>query len=141
MGRGYWLPPNAESLLCCDGFYIDSEAVYKKGCEQGWDEFINHIARKLQLADNSFEKVCEWQSCDLGESRFVIAENQHIQLVADDACGYVAVYAIIPENCSKPAFAKRSFPKYLQMLNGIVTEKYKGNVYHRCNSSHIEQVG
>ena len=141
MGRGYWLPPNEENLVCCDGFYIDSKPVYEKGYEQGWNELIKYISEKIQLRDNTFKKVCEWRECSISESRFVISENYQVQIIADDVGGYIAVYVIIPEDCTKPNVAKQSFPRYLQNIKNILLDKYKGNVYRRINSSHIEPVG
>ncbi len=49
MGRGYWLPPRAEHLEACDGFYIDSRAVYTKDIEQSWSELLERLCKKAAL--------------------------------------------------------------------------------------------
>ena len=141
MGRGYWLPPNHSELVASDGFYVECDAVYGDDLEAGWDSLLNTVCRKLKIKDSTFQKVCEWESCGMGQNRFVLLKNRHVDIIAEDADGYVAVYAIIPEDNAAPGFAKRSFPRYLAMLKEILTELYPGAVFKRRNSQHLQKVG
>ena len=43
MGRGYWLPPSAENLVACDGFYIDAAAIYTTDPYEDWEKFLNTL--------------------------------------------------------------------------------------------------
>lgn len=141
MGRGYWLPPNHKALVASDGFYVESDAVYGDDLAVGWEIFLDGVCRKLKIRERTFQKVCEWKSCGIGQSRFVLLQNRHVDIIAEDADGYVAVYAIIPEDNVAPGFAKRSYPRYLAMLKEILTELYPGAVFKRLNSQHLQQVG
>ena len=140
MGRGYWLPPNHEELVASDGFYVESDCVYGADLAAGWEAFLQTVCKKMKFKDNTFQKVCEWKSCGMGQSRFVLLQNRHVEIIAEDADGYVAVYAIIPEDNPAPGFAKRSFPRYLAMLKDVLTELYPGAVFKRRNSQHLQQV-
>lgn len=140
MGRGYWLPPNHAELVASDGFYIEADRVYGDDISTGWDSFLKTLCRKLKFKDNTFQEVCEWKSCGMGQSRFVLVRNRHVDIIAEDANGYVAVYAIIPEDNAAPGFAKRSFPRYLAMLKEMLTELYPGAVFKRRNSQHLQKV-
>ena len=141
MGRGYWLPPNHAELVASDGFYIEAGKVYGDDISTGWDSLLKTLCRKLKIKDNTFQEVCEWKSCGMGQSRFVLVQNRHVDIIAEDADGYVAVYAIIPEDNVAPGFAKRSFPRYLAMLKEMLTELYPGAVFKRRNSQHLQKVG
>lgn len=141
MGRGYWLPPNHDELVASDGFYIEADRVYGDDISTGWDNFLKMLCRKLKFKDNTFQEVCEWESCGMGQSRFVLLKNRHVDIIAEDADGYVAVYAIISEDNVAPGFAKRSFPRYLAMLKEMLTELYPGAVFKRRNSQHLQKVG
>ena len=77
----------------------------------------------------------------MGQDYFVLLYNRHIEIIVEDADGYVAIYAIIPDTCEAPGFAKRSFPRYLAMLKETLTELYPGAVSKRINSQHIKKVG
>ena len=141
MGRGYWLPPQHDNLTASDGFYIDSSAVYADGISAGWNKLLDSVSEKLIFKEKTFDKFCNWKTCGLGQSYFVLLCNRHVEVIAEDADGYVAVYAIIPETCEAPGFAKRSFPRYLALLKETLTELYPGAVSKRLNSQHIKRVG
>lgn len=141
MGRGYWLPPAHENLAACDGFYVEAEAIYTSDPYDDWEKFINTLSAKLSYRENTLKKICEWKSCGAGQSRYVVLQNRHVDIIADDADGYVAVYVIIPEYCTHPGYAKRSFPQYLSLLQNVLTEMYPGSVHKRLNSQHIKAVG
>lgn len=141
MGRGYWLPPRHEQLTASDGYYIDSSAVYGDDISAGWDKLLESVSKRLMFKEKSFNKYCNWKSCGLGQDYFVLLCNRHIEIIVEDADGYVAVYAIIPETCEAPGFAKRSFSRYLGMLKETLIELYPGAVSKRINSQHIKKVG
>lgn len=141
MGRGYWLPPNHADLVESDGFYIEADSVYGNDIDTGWENFLTQVCNKLKIKEVTFKKVCEWKSCGMGQSRFVLVRNRHVDIIAEDSDGYVAVYAIIPEDNAAPGFAKRSFPRYLAMLKEILTELYPGAVFKRQNYRDLQKVG
>ena len=141
MGRGYWLPPQHDKLTASDGFYIDSSAVYENDISAGWNKLLNNVTKKLIFKEKTFNKFCNWKSCGLGQNYFVLLYNRHVEIIVEDADGYVAVYAIIPDTCEAPGFAKRSFPRYLTMLKETLTELYPGAVSKMINSQHINKVG
>ena len=141
MGRGYWLPPNYEELAASDGFYVEADRVYGADIATGWESFLETVCRKLKIKDYTFQTICEWKSCGMGQSRFVLLQNRHVDIIAEDADGYVAVYAIIPEDNAAPGFARRSFPRYLAMLKEILIELYPGAVFKRRNSQHLQKIG
>ena len=88
-----------------------------------------------------WKKICAWKPCGAGQSRYVVLRNRHVDIIADDADGYVAVYAVIPEDCEYPGFAKRSFPQYVSLLQKVLTDMYPGSIRKRINSQHIQAVG
>ncbi len=141
MGRGYWLPPRAEQLEACDGFYIDSRAVYTKDIEQSWSDLLERLCKKLLLKEKTLRRYCAWKSCEAGQSRFVILQNRYVDIVAEDADDYVAVYVLIPEDCENPGLAKRSFSRYLNLLRETLVELYPGSIRKRINSQHTKAVG
>ena len=142
MGRGFWLPPGADNLPLYDGFYIDSKAVYTgDDMTADWQDFLDKVCGLLQKRNNSLQKRCEWFPCDLGQSRFVLMENECVQIIAEDADGYIAVYAIVPETCACNSRAKQAFPFVLQNLKDTLIELYPGAVSRRLNSQHTERVG
>ena len=140
MGRGYWLPPNHENLVASDGFYVECDRVYGADIDAGWENFLKAVCRKLKIKDHTFQKVCEWKSSGMGQSRFILLQNRHVDIIAEDADGYVAVFAIIPEGNPAPGFAKRSFPRYLAMLKEILTELYPGAVFKRSNYRDLQRL-
>lgn len=141
MGRGYWIPENHDRLAACDGFYIDSRAAYAKGITEGWERFLDRLSKRLCFRERTFRRVCGWKAGGFGQSYFVLVENRHVEIIAEDVDGYIAVYVLIPEECPKQGMAKRSFPKYLAMLQESLTELYPGSIYKRLNSQHIKAVG
>lgn len=141
MGRGYWLPPNHDNLIASDGFYIESSAVYGNDISAGWDRLLDSVSKKMMFKERTFNKFCNWKSCGLGQSYFVMLNNRHVEIIVEDADSYVAVYVIVPEDCAAPGFAKRSFPRYLAMLKETLTELYPGAISKRINSQHIKKVG
>lgn len=140
MGRGYWLPPAHENLFAYDGFYIDSNAVYKENPDQGWENLLYKLCVKMAYREKTLRKVCDWRTCGAGQSRFVVLQNRHVDIIAEDD-GYIAVYVIIPEDCECPGFAKRSFPQYVSLLKAVLIDMYPGSVRKRVNSQHIITVG
>lgn len=141
MGRGYWVPPNHEQLVASDGFYVEAGSVYGGDISAGWEKFLEVFCRKLKIKDGTFRKVCQWKSCGMGQSRFVLLQNRHVDIVAEDSDGYVAVYAIIPEDNAAPGFAKRSFQRYLAMLKETLIELYPEAVFKRQNYRYLQKVG
>ena len=99
MGRGYWLPPSCETLAAYDGFYIDSSAVYTDNLEQGWNSLLNTLSVKMSYHDKTLKKTCCWKPCGAGQSRFVVLQNHHVDIIAEDADAYIAVYVVIPDDC------------------------------------------
>ena len=141
MGRGYWLPPSYENLPAYDGFYIDSSAVYTDDPDQDWENLLHKICVKMAYHEKKLRTVCDWRTCSAGQSRFVVLQNRHVDIIAEDDDGYIAVYVIIPENCECPGFAKRSFPQYVSLLKSVLTDIYPGSIRKRVNSQHIKTVG
>lgn len=141
MGRGYWLPPQSETLIAYDGFYIDSDAVYKDDAAADWETFLETVGRRLVIKERTLQRLHKWKSCDAGQCRFVILQNRHVNIIAEDVDDYIAVYVIIPEDCAAPGFAKRSFPRYVDMLQEILTELYPGKIRKRVNSQRTKAVG
>lgn len=141
MGRGYWVPPNHEQLVASDGFYVEAGSVYGSDISSGWEQFLETACRKMKIKDSTLRKVCEWKPCGMGQSRFVLLQNRHVDIVAEDSDGYVAVYAIIPEDNVAPGFAKRSFTRYLIMLKETLIELYPGAVFKRKNYRNLQKVG
>lgn len=141
MGRGYWLPPNNDELTASDGFFIDGSAVYTDNSTADWENFLENLCKKLIFQEKTFQKFCNWKSCGMGQNYFVLAYNRHVEIIAEDTDGYIAVYAIIPEDCEAPGFAKRSFQRYITLLFKILTEMYPGAVSKRTNSRKLTLVG
>lgn len=141
MDRGYWLPPYADELPDYAGFYIDSEAVYPHDMESGWEKLLNGLCEKLAEYENSLQKQCAWAYCRTGRDRFILAQNQEVEVIAEDDDGYVAVFVIIPENCQEPEKIKRIFPRYVTLLRTALCELYPGYIRKRVNSQHIKTVG
>ena len=142
MGRGFWLPPGAEHMLFCDGFYVDGSAVYTgKELSNDWQMFLNKVCAAMTDIDRSFQRRCDWVSCDLGQSRFVLLQNDLVEIIGEDADGYVAVYVTVPKTCKEKAAAKRIFPTVLGNLRAVLVKLYPGAVSRRLNSQHTERVG
>lgn len=141
MGRGYWLPPQHDELAASDGFFLDGKAVYTDEPNADWEKFLESLCRKLTFQEKTFKKLCNWKACGMGQSYFVLVHNKQVEIIAEDTDGYIAVYAIIPEDCEAPGFAKRSFPKYITLLFNTLTEMYPGAVYKRTNSRKLTLVG
>lgn len=141
MGRGYWLPPSHENLAAYDGFYIDSNAVYKENPDQDWEIMLHKLCVKMAYREKTLRKVCDWRNCGAGQSRFVVLQNRHVDIIAEDDDGYIAVYVIIPEDCECPGFEKRSFSQYVSLLKAVLIDMYPGSVLKRLNSQHVKAVG
>ncbi len=141
MGLGYWLPPQHEELAAFDGFFIDGKAVYTDEPNADWEKFLESLFKKLNFRDNTLQKMCNWKSCGMGQSYFVLAYNRQVEIIAEDTDGNIAVYAIIPEDCEAPGFAKRSFPKYITLLFNTLTEMYPGAISKRTNARKLTLVG
>lgn len=141
MGRGYWLPPKAEDLAAYDGFYIDSDAIYSGDTEKDWNRFLELLCKKLSFHEKTLRKQCAWKPCSAGQSRFVVLQNQHVDIIVEDVDDYVAVYAVIPEDCEFPGYAKRSFKRYISILQTVLTDLYPGKIRKRINSQHTKLVG
>lgn len=141
MGRGYWYPPNGENLAACDGFLIDSRAVYKTEIENDWNAFLNTVCEGLKRYNPKLETVNSWKSVDVGESRYVLLTDGLIEVIAEDTDGYVAAFVIIPETTSNKEKAKRIFGRYYSDLKKLLCENYPGFVKKRLNSQHLEDVG
>jgi len=140
MGRGYWLPPRHEHLAACDGFYIDSNAVYANGIDEGWYRLLEVLCKKITYHENSFEKLCCWKTCDIGQNYFVLLRNRHVEIIAEDIDGFVAVYVLVPEESHTPGMAKRAFPRYLMLLKTCLVDMFPGQIYKRINSQKIKSV-
>ena len=136
MERGYWLPPGSERLAACDGFYIRSKAVYQCGdTERDWDAFLDGLIHCLTQREQSFRECRAWK-----QRRYVVVQNRHVQVIAEDVDDYVAVYVLIPEDCPAVHYAGRAFPRYLSLLRQILVGLYPGDVFQRINSQHIKAV-
>lgn len=144
MGRGYWLPPKHECLKACDGYYIDSDAIYQSDqpdMEKDWNRFLERLCKRIMFQDQTLTKRCEWKPCDAGQSRFVVLQNQLVDIIVEDVDGYIAVYVIVPEDCKNPGYAaRRIFPEYIYMLKRILVELYPGKIRKRLNSQHTASV-
>ena len=141
MGRGYWYPPNGENLAACDGFLIDSRAVYKTEIENDWNAFLNTVCEGMKRYNPELETVNSWKSVDVGESRYVLLTDGLIEVIAEDTDGYVAAFVIIPETTSNKEKAKRIFGRYYSDLKNLLVKNYPGFVKKRLNSQHLEDVG
>lgn len=141
MGRGYWLPPCQELLIASDGFYVDSSAVYGDDISAGWDRLLDSVSKRLIFKEKTLNRICDWRSCGLGQNYFVLLCNSQVEIIAEDADGYVAVYAIVPGSLDAPGIARRAFPRYVALLKDTLTELYPGAVSKRINSQHIQKVG
>ena len=141
MGRGYWYPPGAENLTACDGFLVDSRAVYKDEIGNDWDAFLNTVCEGLKRYNPELETVKNWQSVDAGEARYVLLTDGFVQIIAEDTDGYVAAFVIIPENTRGETKAKRLFGRYYSDLKTLLVNNYPGFVKKRLNSQHLEDVG
>lgn len=141
MGRGYWLPPQSENLAACDGFYIDTKAVYIKDPDTDWPDFLDALSRQMIIKERTLRKVQRWKSCDAGQCRFVVLQNRSFDIIAEDVDDYIAVYVIIPEDCPTPGYAQRSFKRYVEMLKEVLTALYPGSVCKRVNSQRTKAVG
>lgn len=141
MGRGYWLPPAYENLTAYDGFYIESSAVYTGDLEQDWNRFLQTLCTKLSYRNKTLTKNCSWKSCGAGRNRFVVLQNHHVDIIAEDVDEYIAVYVIIPEDCEYPGFSKRSFPQYVSLLEAVLIDMYPGCIRKRINSQRTKIIG
>lgn len=134
MGHGYWLPPEHEKLPAFDGFFVDSEAVYTGAdITSDWNSFLDTICSKIKHIDSTLKKICKWQSCGMGQNRFVLLQNRDVDIIAEEMDDYIAVYAIISEECENIGYAKRLFQKYVNGLKNVLTTLYPGHVRHRGN--------
>lgn len=142
MARGYWLPENYENLPACDGFYVDADAVYANGnVEDVWETVVDSCIEKLIFKDPTLIRCGSWRENPKGPQRFVLARNDKVDIILEDVERHLAVYALIPEDCEFPGYAKRSFPKYLRILKESLTELYPGHIRHRTNSWNVQKVG
>lgn len=142
MDRGFWLPPGYRRLPAYDGYYIDAEAVYATGdIYADWDRFLNGVCSRLSAEIPAMRKICDWTLSPAGNGRFILTADDLIQVIAEDADSYVAVYAIIPESGKASAKAKRQLSKVLKQLEAILTSQYPDHVWRRENSQHVRRVG
>ena len=141
MGRGYWYPPNGENLVACDGFLVDSRAIYKTEIVNDWNAFLDTVCSGLKRYHPVLQIVKSWKSVDAGVSRFVLLTDGLIEVIADDTDGYVAVFVIIPENSVNKGKATQIFGRYYLDLKALLVKNYPGFVKKRLNSQHLEDVG
>lgn len=141
MGRGYWLPPQSENLAACDGFYIDSSAVYGNDQNAGWTEFLEKFSRRMIVKERTLRKIQRWHSYGAGQGRFIVLRNRSFDIIAEDVDDYIAVYVIIPEDCPTPGHALRSFKRYVEITQEVLTELYPGSIRKRVNSQKTKAVG
>lgn len=147
MSRGYWLPDNHENLLCCAGFYIPANVINKTGdAAVDWEIFERSVCSALLEKDKTLNKYCSFRT-RVTKPRYVLARNSDVDIVAEQFEGpriqnqaveeYVAVYAIIPEDCGCPEKAECSFDHYLSILQDVLCAEYPGHVFERVNSRKI----
>ena len=141
MGRGYLVPNGAEDLVAFDCFYIDREAVYTGDNEyDDWSRFVEYCTEQLIIAVPSFHPVMTWTAHKTGQKRFVLVQNRYVDVTADEADDYVAVFVVIPEDCESPGQVKRTFSHYTEQLESVLKTKYPGRVTHRINSREAQRV-
>ena len=141
MERGYWLPPNHKDLAAYAGYYVGASAVYNSSSiDQDWEHFLAGLCNQIHMRDHTLRKICDWMPCSAGQSRFVVLQNSHVDIIAEDADGYIAVYVIVPERCEAPGYAKRLFPHYMQLLEDTLKTLYPGYIRRRINSQLTETV-
>ena len=141
MGRGYWLPPNCEKLICCDGFFVDVKAIAETDAEKRWNMFLDQVAKELQQKEKSLKLKKEWKAVNNGCSRFVLLCDNCVDVIAEETKGYFAIYVIIPENCIVLNLAKNCFWKYKSDLKKTLIKLYPGNVKQRKNYRQLVDIG
>ena len=71
----------------------------------------------------------------MGQNYFVLLCNSQVEIIAEDADGYVAVYAIVPGSVDAPGIARRAFPRYVALLKdtltGLIDSRYAGRIYRQ----------
>ena len=141
MGRGYWYPPNAENLKACDGFFIDSRAVYNGAIEEDWKNFVTVVCNGMRERNPQLAEKLKWKPVVAGRSRFVLLSDGNVDIVAEDTDGYIAVYVLIPEDSIQIISARSKFKKYLADLKALLISKYPRSIKRRINSQHLQDVG
>ena len=121
--RGYWLPQGYENLSAYDGFFIKSTAIFiGRDAEIDWNLFLDMLKRKTQEIFSDLTVVNAWRRYG-NNSRYIVAENNSFQIIADDLDEYVTVYLIVPETAKK-RMPKNVFAEKVKILKGILIKQY-----------------
>ena len=140
--RGYYLPPNHEQFADCDGFYVDNSVLYTSGDEEkDWAMLTEQFCRTMMKACPELALFNAWKPCELGQSRYVLVQNQYVDIMLETEDGYTAIFAIIPENCRYVSAAKQKFKLYVHILKQVLTELYPGHIRKRKNAWECLLVG
>lgn len=146
--RGYWLPDGCKELQAYDGFYIPARVVYKTAdIDAGWAAFEKTVIIELTEKDKTLRRFCDMRSC-IKKMRYVLVRNSEVDIIAEQCDGpkghsdeeYIAVFAIIPEDCDSPLKALRFFNHYVSILRDVLCKLYPGDVYERVNSQKIKPI-
>lgn len=137
--RGYWLPQGFEKLFVYDGFFIKSTGIYiGHNAEKDWNIFLDSLNAEIKKHLPEFSIVNAWKTYK-GIMRYVVAQSDNFQIIADDLDGYVTVYLIVPEKLGK---CKRTdlFKDTLNTLRKILIRYYPNDLYHRKNYRELKKV-
>lgn len=141
MERGYWQPPNADFLPACKGFFVTGKAVYTgPNIETDWERFLELLSSNLPRYIPSLKKVGKWQHKGVGQSRFVLLSDEYADIVVEDIDEYIAVFALIPEDCHHVKAATDRFFQYVSALRRLLTYAYPSCVFQRINSQIIRPI-
>jgi len=141
MGKGNYLLPMHNLLAGYGGYYIDLEALYGEEYweseadddyfRERWDDF------KVTLVDVMSKKFqslvwVDKHKWDGYSHRYVLMENNLVELIICEEDTYMAVYFIIPLECEREILAKIHLQRYINHLKMILLVSYPNYIRERC---------
>jgi len=141
MERGYWKPDNSETLLKCCGFFVKSSAIPVKDTKERWGIFLKQVSDESLKKRTSLKKVYKWEINSSERNIFIVLRDYFVDIVSEDVEDYIAIFILIPENCSTPKLAKANFDDYVEDLKEILVRLYPGSVKLRKSYRQLIDIG
>jgi hypothetical protein len=136
-----WLPDNHEKLADFMGFYIPNKVLFGMATpdDEQWEKSIKELVEKLNRFLPTMRIVNDWRH-NTGVSRYVLLQNNMVDLILGEDDNYAPIFLIIPESCGDITKAKREFKTVLESLKGYLVRKYSNEVYGRKNTWNLEAI-
>lgn len=141
MGRGLWLPPNKDSLVAFEGFFVEKNAVTNDEDMDDSTKFLEQVKAELKKLEPTLTEKCAWVTTGGREQMFVLMQDNLIKIIADEDDKYFIVYAIIADDCETPDKAEYVFTRYVYSLKRSLMSLYPGRVMKRVNYRKLVNVG